>query len=138
MEKFVPLIGRTFLAVIFLRSGIGKLFGFAATQEQIAAQGLPIPALLLVGSIILEIFGSLSVILGWKARWGAIALILFLIPTTLVFHTNFADPNQVIQFFKNLSILGGLLLVSVWGAGPVSIDTRTTSPSQTKESERMP
>jgi uncharacterized membrane protein YphA (DoxX/SURF4 family) len=63
-------------------------------------------------------------LLGYKTRLGAILLILFLIPTTLVFHTDFSKEMQVIAFLKNLAIIGGLLMVVYAGAGPISLDER--------------
>ena len=117
--KYLPLVARTFLAAIFLRSGVSKILGFGATQQQIADMGLPAPAAALAVSIALEILGSLAVILGVRARWGAVALIAFLIPTTLIFHTS---AGEWTQFFKNLSILGGLLVVTATGSGPISLD----------------
>lgn len=60
--------------------------------------------------------------LGYKARWGAIALIIFLIPATIIFHTNFAEPMQTIAFMKNLAILGGLLMIVEYGAGRIALE----------------
>lgn len=123
--NYIPLAARIFLSVIFLRSGIGKILDFGGTQQQIAGQGMPLAlaGLLAAGAIIFELAGGLSVLLGYKARWGAIALIIFLVPTTLIFHTNFAEEMQVIQFLKNLAIVGGLLMVVYFGSGPVSVDS---------------
>ncbi|MES1023665.1 MULTISPECIES: DoxX family protein [Chroococcaceae] len=123
---FIPLAARVFLSVIFLRSGINKIFGFAGTQGFMASAGIPegLTGFLLVGSIVLELLGALSVILGYKARWGAIALIVFLVPTTLIFHTNFAEDMQINQFLKNLGLIGGLLMVVYFGSGPLSVDGR--------------
>lgn len=127
--NYIPLAARIFLSVIFLRSGINKLLDFGGTQQYMAANGIPagLTGFLLVCSIILELGGALSVLLGYKARWGALALILFLLPTTLIFHTNFAQEMQVIQFVKNLAIVGGLLMVVYFDSGPLSLDSRKSS-----------
>lgn len=106
---------------------MGKLLDPAGTQQQIDGAGVPLAALFLVSAIAFELVGALSVLLGYKARWGAITLIIFMVPTTLLFHANFADPMQVIQFTKNLAIVGGLLMVSYFGSGPVSLDARNKS-----------
>jgi putative oxidoreductase len=127
MEKYIPLIARAFLAAIFLKSGFDKITGFSGTQQFMASKGLPLTALLLVAAIILELAGGLSVLLGYKARWGAIALIIFMIPATLIFHTNFAESMQVIAFMKNLAIIGGLLMVYYIGSGPISLDEQMAS-----------
>lgn len=120
--NYIPLIGRVFLATIFLHSSIGKIFNFAATQEVIANQGLPFPALMLLGNIVFQLVGGFSLIFGYKTRWGAILLILFLIPTTLVFHNFLDDPTEKTAFLKNLALIGSLMMVSYFGAGPISID----------------
>lgn len=119
--KYIPLVARAFLAVIFLRSGISKILGFAGTAEMMGSVGLPIPEVLLVGTIAFQILGGLSVLLGYKVRIGAILLILFLIPATLVFH-NPTNPDELNNFFKNLSLIGGLLMVFYFGAGAASLE----------------
>ncbi|MFZ1024807.1 MAG: FAD-dependent oxidoreductase [Limnoraphis robusta] len=121
--KYIPLIGRSFLSTIFLYSAISKIFSFAATQQMIADRGLPFPALMLLGNIIFQLVGGISLILGYKTRIGACLLIAFLIPTTLVFHNFLADPTETTAFLKNLGLIGALLMVSYFGAGPVSLDT---------------
>lgn len=124
MERYIPLVARIFLSVIFIRSGFLKLLGFGATQGYMAANGIPqgLTGPLLVITIIVEILGGLSVLLGYRARWGALALCGFLLPATLIFHTNFTDNIQVIQFFKNIAIMGGLLMVYAQGSGSASLD----------------
>lgn len=134
--NYIPLVARIFLSVIFLRSGISKILDFSGTQQFMSANGIPLAltGLLLVGSIIFELAGGLSVLLGYKVRWGAIALIIFLIPATLIFHTNFAEEMQVIQFLKNLALMGGLLMVVYFGSGPVSLDARSNFSSSSRRS----
>jgi putative oxidoreductase len=121
MRSYVPLLGRVLLGLIFVMSGMTKITGFEATQQQMAAQGMPLTAVFLVGAIIVEVLGGLSVILGLWARAGATALFLFLIPATLIFHTDFSQQTQMIMFLKNLSIMGGLLLVMAFGSGAYRI-----------------
>jgi putative oxidoreductase len=82
-----------------------------------------------VASIVVELGASVMLILGWKARWGALALVVFMIPITAVFHNPWAgDPSQaqmqMIHLMKNLSITGGLLMVAAFGAGAWSLDRR--------------
>jgi putative oxidoreductase len=91
---------------------IGKLTGFAGVTGAIAAKGLPLAPVLLVAAMALMAVGSALVISGWKARLGALLLLLFLVPTTLLFHTDVADRMERIQLLKNLAIMGGLLLVA--------------------------
>ncbi len=126
MKNPVPLIARVLISAIFLMSVWGKITNPVGTQQFMAAHGMPLTGLFLIGAIILELGGGLSVLLGYKARVGAIALLVFLIPTTIIFHTKFSEQLQVIMFMKNLAILGGLLMVSYFGPGPISLDARTT------------
>jgi len=122
MKSLVPLIGRILIASIFLISGSEKILNPVQTSHYMAAHGMPLVGLMLIGAIIVEIGGGLSVLLGYKAKWGALALALYLIPTTLIFHTKF--PEQQVNFMKNLAIIGGLLMLSHFGPGPVSFDER--------------
>ncbi len=122
MQALLPLVGRILLAAIFLLSGIKKIRTFEATAASMGEQGIFIPQVLLVGAIICLMLGSLALILGLKDRWGAILLIVFMIPTTLIYHPPNGNENDLIQFMKNLSIVGALLLVVAFGAGPVSFD----------------
>lgn len=116
------LTGRVFLATIFLASAFGKVTNFPGTTEYMAAHGMPAVATLCAAAIALEILGGLSLVLGYHARWGAVALLVFMVPATLIFH--FA-PDQRIQFLKNLAIMGGLLQAAAFGPGDISFDSRT-------------
>ncbi|GAB4384922.1 MAG: DoxX family protein [Elainellaceae cyanobacterium] len=126
-QKIIPLIARAFLAIIFIQSGISKIFNFAGTQETIAGVGLPFPAVALVITILVEVAGGLMVLLGAKARLGALLLVLFLILATILFHNPIADSSQVTQFLKNLAIMGGLLMVFAYGPGLISLETSSDS-----------
>jgi putative oxidoreductase len=122
--KYLPLTARIFIAIIFVYSGIGKILGFGETQAMMSDAGLPVAGLLLVGTIAFQLLGGLSLVLGYKVKWGAILLILFLIPATLVFHSPF-NPEQLTNFLKNLALIGALLLIIERGAGPLSLDEKT-------------
>ncbi|MEB3359876.1 MAG: DoxX family protein [Synechococcales bacterium] len=130
LPKYLPLVGRALLSSIFLYAGINNLITFSDTQQSIAGSGLIPPALAgpaVLGNVFCCIVGSLSLILGFKARWGAALLIIFLVPTTLLFHQFWADPGETIAFLKNLSLIGALVYVGYYGAGPVSLDARSAS-----------
>ncbi len=120
-RNIIPLISRVLLSALFIMSGINKILNPVATQQYMASYGMPFTGLLLIAAIVIELAGGLSVLLGYKARWGAIALVIFLIPATLIFHTNFADQMQTIQFMKNLAILGGLLMIIQYGSGAIAL-----------------
>jgi len=121
-KALATLIGRILLALIFLQSGIGKIGNFAGTAQYMASQGMSYATFFLVGAIFFELVGSITIILGYFARFGTLLLLIFLIPTTLIFHTNFADPMQKINFMKNVSMFGGLLVLLAAGAGRYSLD----------------
>ena len=105
-------IARVLLCLVFIHAVIGKLTGFAGVAGAIAAKGLPLAPVLLVAAMALMAVGSALVISGWKARLGAVLLLVFLVPTTLLFHGDVSDAQERIQLLKNLSIIGGLLLVA--------------------------
>jgi putative oxidoreductase len=124
-HRYSMLVGRILIAAIFIMSGIGKIADPQGTQQYMQAMGMTwATTLFYLGAIVIEIGGGLSLLLGYWTRAGAIALILFMIPTTLLFHTNFADQNQMIHFLKNLAMFGGLFYVAAYGAGPLSLDAR--------------
>ena len=122
LKAFGMLIGRILLVLIFLNSGIGKIGNFEGTAQYMAKSGMPFTNFFLVGAIFLELVGSITVVLGYHARFGALLLLIFLIPTTLIFHTNFADRMQMIHFMKNVSMFGGCLILLSAGAGRFSLD----------------
>ncbi|PSB10576.1 DoxX family protein [Pleurocapsa sp. CCALA 161] len=123
--KYIPLAARICLCIIFIHSGIGKIFGFASTAEMMANQGLPIANVLLIFTIAFQLLGGFSLLLGYKVKIGSILLILFLIPATLVFHNPIANPDEINSFLKNIGLIGGLLMVIYAGAGALSIDNST-------------
>ena len=121
------LAGRLGLSIIFLVSGLGKLASWPGTVAYASAKGVPV--ILLAGATALEILGALSLLAGWKTRWGVAALVAFLVPVTLVFHNFWAYQGaevqlQLIHFLKNVAIGGGLLAVLGAGPGAFSADAR--------------
>ncbi|MEO1673201.1 MAG: DoxX family protein, partial [Cyanobacteria bacterium J06631_2] len=117
VNDYQSLLARTYHATIFLWSGINKILDPNASLEKMSAQGMPLTSFLLVGAIALEILGGLSVLLGIKARWGAAMLVIFLVPATLIFHTDFSTELEQAMFLKNLAMLGGLLMLIQHGGG---------------------
>src|SRR3954466_5917759 len=105
-DDVLALVGRLFVAIIFLASAFGKITNFDGTLQFMEAHGMPFANILCVAAIVVESLGAIAVILGYKTRWGAAALAGFLVAATWVFHT---APDQRIQLLKNLAILGGLL-----------------------------
>ncbi len=122
LKAMAVLVGRILLVVIFLDSGIGKIGNFEGTAQYMAQHGMPWTSFFLFGAILFEIVGAVSVILGYFTRFGTLLLLIFLIPTTIIFHTNFSDQIQMIMFLKNASMFGGCLILLASGAGPLSLD----------------
>jgi putative oxidoreductase len=125
-KNFGPLIGRILITAIFLHSAYGKITGFSVVAGVMAKKGMPFAEVLLVGAIVFELAGGLMVLLGWKARWGALLLALFVVPATLIFHDFWAVDaaqyrNQLNHFLKNMSILGALIFIMGAGSGPLSL-----------------
>ncbi len=127
----VNLAGRVLLALIFLMSAVGnKIPNFAQVSEYMASEAVPASSFMLAGAIVFLVLGSLSLMLGFKARMGAGLLLVFLALATYFFHDfwTFEDAAkqqaQMIQFMKNLSLMGAMLLVMVHGGGPWSLDQK--------------
>jgi putative oxidoreductase len=124
----VVVLGRFFFALIFLMAGANHFSG--QTIAFAASQGVPLASFVVPFSGVLAIAGGLSILLGYRARLGAWLIVLFLVPVSLMMHKFWLvqDPMmaqiQMILFMKNVSMLGGALLISQFGAGPFSLDAR--------------
>src|SRR5438445_9155942 len=124
----VVVLGRFFFALIFLLAGANhfnkQTIGYAASQA------VPLASLAVPLSGVLAMVGGLSILLGYRAKLGAWLIVVFLVPVTLMMHKFWTvqDPMmsqiQMILFMKNVSMLGGALLISQFGAGPFSLDAR--------------
>ena len=125
LRNLTEASGRVLLAVLFLLSGIGKLGAYAATGAYMSAFG--VPSALLPVVIATEALGALAIILGWKARVAGFLLAGFCLLTASIFHHNLADQTQLVHFFKDLGLAGGVLLLVANGAGPLSLDRRFAS-----------
>jgi putative oxidoreductase len=127
-RDIAALIGRVLLVSVFLMSGFGKITGFAGTASYIAAHGLPFPALGVVIAIAVEVGAGLLVLIGWKARWAALAVAIFTVAAGVLFHAFWADAEPAarmgnfVNFWKNIAIAGGFLMVFAFGPGRYSID----------------
>jgi putative oxidoreductase len=125
-ERYLVLAGRILFAGIFLMAPLGhftpQMIGYAA-QQGVPAAGLLVPA-----SGVLALAGALSIAFGYRARIGAWLIVAFLVPVTITMHNFWAvsDPMmfqlQFSMFMKNVSMLGGALLIAHFGAGPLSLD----------------
>ena len=124
------VIGRVMIATIYLMSAVGnKIPNFNQTVDYMIANGVPLPSVSLVGAIAFLVVGSVSIVLGYRARIGAALLLVFLILATYFFHNFWAyegqeQQMQMIQFMKNLSMMGTLVFIMAVGSGPLSLDAR--------------
>ncbi len=117
-QKWLLLLGRLLLSVIFIASGLGKLPHFHDVAGMMAQKGIPLATVALVITLLIEIGGGLMVLTGFKARYAAIVMALWLVPVTLVFHKFWGGlapdqfQNQMANFLKNVAIMGGLLVLA--------------------------
>ncbi len=121
------LVGRILLALIFIASGFGKITGFEGTVGYIASKGLPLPQLGAIIAIIVELGGGILLVIGYKARWAALTLAIYTLAAGIIFHNYWAAEAaqkmaQQINFWKNISITGGMLMVFALGPGRYSVD----------------
>ena len=127
IQTSITVAGRILLSLIFIVSGLAKIANWSGTAEYMASKGMVAVPFFLGMAILFELAGGMSVLTGFKARWGALALVLFLIPVTAIFHNFWAFEGmerqmQMIHFMKNLAIMGGLLSIVARGAGLASVD----------------
>jgi putative oxidoreductase len=129
LQNPLALIGRIMLALIFITSGFGKIGGFDGTVGYIASKGLPMAAVVAALTIVIELGGGLAVAVGFLTRWAALALAAFTVLAAVIFHAYWAVPPeqvmmQQINFWKNISIAGGFLVLAAFGAGAISVDAK--------------
>jgi putative oxidoreductase len=122
----VALLGRILICTVFLVSAYAKITEWTASEHMMAAKGLPMVPFLLGAAIVIELLGGLAILTGYRARLAALVVFLYLIPVTLVFHNFWAQgpavqPLQLVNFLKNLAIMGGLLEIYAFGPGPFSL-----------------
>ena len=126
----MALLGRILLAYVFVPSGFGKLVGFAGTVGFITSKGVPFPEICAAIAVFTELGLGLALLVGFKTRWAALALAIFVAVITPIFHGYWAVPEAQVMmhklnFSKNLGLIGGLLAFAAFGAGRLSIDGRT-------------
>jgi putative oxidoreductase len=129
LQNPLALIGRILLALMFVVSGYGKIADVGGTAGYIASVGMPMPQVMAILAIVVELGSAIALIIGFKARWAAFALAVFTLVATMYFHKYWAMPAaeqmmQQLMFLKNLAVTGGLLLVVAYGPGAWSVDKR--------------
>ena len=129
MNHALNLMGRLLLAALFLPAGLSKLSGFEGTVDYIGSVGLPLPTVAAGAALALEILGSVALIVGFQTRIVAAVLAVFTCVASIFFHAFWAaTPEQAfvqqLLFFKNIGVIGGLLVLASSGAGAWSIDSK--------------
>jgi len=127
LQNPLSLIGRALLALLFIPAGFAKIAGFAGTAGYIASKGVPLPEVAAAIAIAVEVGLGLMLLVGVKARWAALGIAFFTLVITFIFHNFWAfEAAQQVQqqqaFFKNIGVVGGLLLVAAFGPGAWSMD----------------
>lgn len=132
LQNPLALAGRILLAVLFVPAGIGKITGFAGTVGYATAMGMPMPSVGVAVGLAIELFGGLALLLGFGTRIAAVALAVFTLVASFIFHAYWAQPAdaqmmQQLLFFKNIAVTGGLLAFAAFGAGAWSVDAARTA-----------
>ena len=122
MTNILDLLARILISALFLLNGIFKLSNYDGTVEWM--EGFGVPGILLIPTIILEIFGPILIILGYKAKIAAGLLSLFCIATAVIFHNDFSDQMQLGSFLKNIGLAGGFLFIFINGTKDLSLDKK--------------
>lgn len=122
VQTYLPLLGRILMAIIFFMSGLSKLADPGMNMGYMEAFG--VPGILIWPTIVVEIVAAIMLVVGFKLRWAAAALAAFTLVSGLIFHTDFSNQAELINFMKNLAMTGGLFYMIAYGAGALSIDER--------------
>ena len=139
--KYAVLAGRLLFSVIFVMASVGHFS--SETIDYAVRQGVPMARLLVPLSGVLALMGGLSVLVGFQTRLGAALLVVFLVPVTLEMHRFWMAPDattfliEQAMFMKNLSMLGGALIISYFGAGPFSLDAFVEGETQLIDATRV-
>jgi putative oxidoreductase len=139
LRGLLTFLSRLLLCSIFFLAAVGhKIPNLDVVTARMNEAGVPVPYVLLAVAILFMIAGSISVVFGFKARFGALLLLLFLVPATYYFHPIWGSPAEAghdgpTHFMKNLSIMGALLFIVCNGSGPWSLDAHSTSRVEVKK-----
>ena len=123
--RVIDILGRIFLSTLFLIEGTNKIFNYEGTIQYMENFG--VPGYLAIPAIILEILFPLLLIIGYQTKIAALVMMIFTIVVAIIFHTNFDDQMQFINFFKDIAIAGGFIIIFVNGAGKFSVDYKLKS-----------
>ena len=128
-QNTMALVARALIAWLFIPAGFGNIAGFAGVAGYIASKGVPLPEVCAALAITAELGLGLLLLVGWQARWAALGLAVFVAVVTPIFHNFWAVPEaqalmQKQAFWKNIAVVGGLLMLCAFGPGAFSLDHR--------------
>ena len=124
-RDWMESLARVLIGLLFVHAALFKIPRFAAVASEIASRDVPAAGFLLVMAIGLMLSGGAMLMLGWRVRLAATLLMVFLLPTTLIYHNVLLDPAQSGPALKNMAIMGALLHVAAQGRGPIGIGFRS-------------
>ena len=122
MSNILDLVGRIFISLVFLLSGINKISNYEGTVGWMESLGMP--GIFLIPTIILEIGAPILIMIGYKVKISAALLSVFCVATAVIFHNDFSNQMQFISFMKNIALAGGFLFLLVNGAKDFSLDKK--------------
>ena len=122
MTNILDLVGRVFISLVFLLSGINKIGNYEGSVGWMESFGMP--GIFLIPAIILEIVAPILIIIGYKVKIAAALLSIFCIITALIFHTDFSNQMQFVSFMKNVALAGGFLFLVINGTKDFSLERK--------------
>ena len=125
MSNILDLVGRIFISLVFLLSGINKIGNYEGTIQWMESLGMP--GIFLIPAIILELVAPILIMIGYKVKISAALLSIFCVTTAVIFHNDFSNQMQFISFMKNIALAGGFLFIVVNGAKDFSLDKKLGS-----------
>ncbi len=122
MTNILDLVGRVFISLVFLLSGINKIGNYEGSVGWMESFGMP--GIFLIPAIILEVVAPMLIIIGYKVKIAAALLSVFCIVTALIFHTDFSNQMQFVSFMKNIALAGGFLFLVINGTKDFSLERK--------------
>ena len=122
MTNILDLCARILISALFFTNGVFKILNYDGTVNWM--EGYGVPGILIIPAIILEIFGPVLIILGYKIKITAAILSVFCLATAFIFHNDFSNQMQLTSFLKNIALSGGFLLLVINGSKKFSLDKK--------------
>jgi putative oxidoreductase len=129
MYGYFTLFGRLLVAGLFMGSALGMIADPAGTQYFMALYGMPFVGFFMWATVAVLLVSAICLVVGWRIRWAALTLAVWLIPVTLIFHTNWSDPIQFHTFMENFGLMGALVFISGVGTSAFSLDRLLKAPA---------